>query len=330
MFKSTARTVRYSLWKALYILIIALIALPSAIWAYLTMGESAVANWPLMVVYAIALCVVVALFEELLFRVALFGGLLGPLGGTRGGIFAAALIASLLFGFVHVLPSLFSGDVYDVDTALQALFKTMQTAMIGLLLCAIYLRTHNLWGIVAIHFINDACSLTPLYVFGFNDLGSYVGVGVNAAAYGFALIIYVPVIVVACVMLSETPAPDRGCFMQDYTPLQQPIPDLRPQPRPNAQNQQATQHQQQYQQMPYSQGPDCHRSYQQLPQYQQVQPNQQVQKCPQSQQHQQGQSYRQEPQSRQDSQWGQARQPIPSPPPSDEQSAENSDVGSGA
>lgn len=86
--------------------------------------------------------VVAPVTEELLFRGALFGSLRARIGSR-----AAALLSSLLFAAVH-------GSL----TALVPLF------VLALVLCWVYERSGSLVAPVAVHMLNNATSLLPLFL----------------------------------------------------------------------------------------------------------------------------------------------------------------------
>ena len=60
------------------------------------------ASWASDLVGVAFLCAFVGVFEEVLFRVVLFGGMLSRHGATRNGLLASAVVSSVVFGAVHV------------------------------------------------------------------------------------------------------------------------------------------------------------------------------------------------------------------------------------
>ena len=57
--------------------------------------------WYLILPYVLCM-MMVGVFEEVLFRVVLFGGMLSRHGATRNGLLASAVVSSVVFGAVHV------------------------------------------------------------------------------------------------------------------------------------------------------------------------------------------------------------------------------------
>ena len=115
-------------------------------------------------VVATVLLLSVGVVEEFTCRGMTFGGLLKALGKTRGGILTAALISSVLFGFVHVMSDVLNGDVADATAVLQAAGKTLSTAMFGFVLAAIYLKTRNIWVPVVLHSVYDGITFLSTFV----------------------------------------------------------------------------------------------------------------------------------------------------------------------
>ncbi len=92
----------------------------------------------------------IAVSEEFLFRGVIFTQMLDSRKGKKGCIFAAIIVSSVIFGLRHFLNLVTAPNVI-ITTVGQALF----TFMAGFYLCAVYLRTRNIWVCIVIHFLED-------------------------------------------------------------------------------------------------------------------------------------------------------------------------------
>lgn len=140
----TTQGMGFAFRKSAYLLVLALAAGVLAFVSAWASGNALVPDWPWQLASALVLCLFVGLFEEGLFRGIVLSALLARMGRTRAGILGAAGISSLLFGVVHVLPFLLNGQVSDGIGVAQAVLKTLQTGIVGLLMAAIFIKTHNL------------------------------------------------------------------------------------------------------------------------------------------------------------------------------------------
>lgn len=197
-------------------------------------GASVSPSWAADLVATALLCAGVGLYEEALFRVLLLGGLLSRHGGTRNGVVASVLVSSVAFGAAHVALS----ASLDPITLAQMLLKTAQAAFIGLLLGAVYVRTHSLLGVVALHALGDFLLMAPLAVLGGleGSLGGYVsgGEGALAVVAGLSLVasylvvvaLYVPAAVRAWELLGTAPVPEAGPLSESWAPRADDDPRL--------------------------------------------------------------------------------------------------------
>ena len=92
----------------------------------------------------------IAISEEFLFRGAIFTQMLDSWKEKKGFIWAAIIASSVIFGLRHFLNLVTAPNVIITTTG-QVLF----TFMAGVYLCAVYLRTRNLWVCIIIHFLED-------------------------------------------------------------------------------------------------------------------------------------------------------------------------------
>ncbi len=92
----------------------------------------------------------IAVGEEFLFRGVIFTQMLDSRKNKKGFIWAAITVSSVIFGIRHFLNLVTAPNVI-ISTVGQVLF----TFMAGFYLCAVYLRTRNIWVCIVIHFLED-------------------------------------------------------------------------------------------------------------------------------------------------------------------------------
>lgn len=92
----------------------------------------------------------IAVSEEFLFRGIIFTQMLDSWKAKKGFIWAAIIVSSVIFGLRHFLNLITTPNVI-ITTVGQVLF----TFMAGFYLCAVYLRTRNIWVCIIIHFLED-------------------------------------------------------------------------------------------------------------------------------------------------------------------------------
>lgn len=162
------------------------------------------------------LCITIGWFEESLFRGVSFEGFLRKTGKSRKGIWFAVILSSLIFGAVHVHSYIMGGN-YDLIGSSQAILKTLQTGVMGLLLAAIYLKTKNIWAIALVHTLNDFF-LMQVNMFTNETFGGYVSNGSNGIAtivmYSIQLILYIPVIIKSMRIINSIKIPEYGVFKE--------------------------------------------------------------------------------------------------------------------
>jgi len=232
--RSTLREASYPVVVSLVLCAIDLVADFGIISTY---GDAYLSpTWLLNILEALFLCVFVGLFEEGLVRVLLFCGILSHGGGSRNGMVVAAFVSSIVFGAIHVLPV---RGVIDDLTLIQMLLKTVQAALIGLLLASTFLRTHSYYGVALVHCLADFLLFVPEVILGSGDVsGGYVSQtgGIEAVvlivSYVFAVALYMPAVVKSMRLLDEALVPDHGCFVESWTPRETVVPVRETSPRP--------------------------------------------------------------------------------------------------
>ena len=112
-----------------------------------------------MIVGVVLMNLAIAISEEFLFRGVILNVLLKAYSEKKKSIHSAVLVSCAIFGLRHFLNLITKPDAL-IMTCAQAAF----TFMAGTYLCAVYLRTKNIWVCVLIHFLEDfAVSLWPLF-----------------------------------------------------------------------------------------------------------------------------------------------------------------------
>ncbi len=101
----------------------------------------------------------VAVSEEFLFRGVFLNVFLKGWEGKKGFIWSAVIVSSILFGLRHLLNLITNPTAINLTIG-QVFF----TFMAGIYLCAVYLRTRNIWIVIALHFTEDFLTgLWPLF-----------------------------------------------------------------------------------------------------------------------------------------------------------------------
>ena len=129
------------------------LAWPPLLYALLMLLLAWAGGWPAPRVLLIVACntALVALSEELMFRAILLQGLL-----QRHAVWPAVLISSALFGVVHTVNGLATGDFSG------ALWQAAAAAMQGIGYAAIRLRTRSVWPMVLVHGLWDFALVTAM------------------------------------------------------------------------------------------------------------------------------------------------------------------------
>lgn len=185
----------------------------------LAMGEETIEiapDWPWRMVMVVVLCLAVGLFEEGLTRGLCLNGLLARMGRTTGGVLGAAIISSLLFGFMHFDLTIDFGDPLLVA---QNFMKVLQTGMVGYLLAGILVSTRNLWAVALIHGATDFMLMFITYGLTAEEVSTeYVATGPDGMealmVYAVMCVLYLPMVVTATRRILKA-GPWRGLFWND-------------------------------------------------------------------------------------------------------------------
>jgi len=112
-------------------------------------------NLPVKLLNSLLIGATVGIVEEFTFRGLVFGGIIQKLGKSKKDIIIAAVLSGFLFGAMHIIYSAIAGEISSLDTAIAALFKTLQTGIFGVILALIYYTTRNIFAIAALHSLDD-------------------------------------------------------------------------------------------------------------------------------------------------------------------------------
>jgi len=149
-----------------------------------------------MVAGVIWMNLAIAVSEEFLFRGVILNVLLKAYSERKHAVFSAVLVSCVIFGLRHLLNLAVKPDALYMTCA-QVIF----TFMAGTYLCAVYLRTKNIWVCVLIHFLEDmAVSLWPLFS---SVAASSASTDLTVASAAGMVTLLIPYIVFAWLMLRD-------------------------------------------------------------------------------------------------------------------------------
>lgn len=217
-----AKSIGFSFKKSIYPLVVALVMGVFVLLGTAMKNEGMVSDWPLQLALVIMLCLLVGTFEEGLFRGIVFSGLLARFGETRRGLIGAVIVSSLIFGFVHVTPSIMNGQVVTGLDMAQAALKTLQAGILGAFLAALFLKTRNIWGIALVHGLNDLFVMLGDALFSGTTSTTYVNndammASASVVMYGVFFLLYIPIIVSTVRMLKQVETPCKGPFADRWS-----------------------------------------------------------------------------------------------------------------
>lgn len=218
----TTKGLGFAFKKSIYLLAIALVTGLFAIGMAVYQSQGMLPDWPFQLALVVLLCLFIGAFEEGLFRGVVLSSLLARLGSTRRGLVGAVVASSLIFGVVHVAPSLLSGQVTDGLGVAQAALKTVQSGVLGAFLAAIFLTTRNLWGVTLVHAVNDLFAMLSEALFVGSVSHQYVSTDPVMAmgaviAYVIFTVLYIPILVSTVRMVKRVDIPCRGPFADDWS-----------------------------------------------------------------------------------------------------------------
>ena len=170
-----------------------------------------VVDWPLRTLGLAALCLSIGVFEECVFRGLIHGGLLARLGRTRAGVYAAALMSSLIFGAMHI--EWWALDYGQPIQVVQAVLKIMQAGMLGFVFAVCATRARGVAGVALAHALLDFLLLFASVALSGGVLTTeYVSVEETQAvgsivSYVVACVLYIPPTIAAWMSLGQVELP---------------------------------------------------------------------------------------------------------------------------
>ena len=219
--------VEYTLRKSMYFILLTGGLLAFCMYILLVTGTFPVEKgWFFRVLYFGIYLLAVGVFEEFLNRVLITGALVRKFGNTSKGFMCAVTAASFFFGLMHVFPDIVTGNIKDLSTILQALFKTADVTIVGLLMTALYYRTHNIWGCVLAHVLADLAGFMYIALTDLPMINSYIRTDDNPGGNSMSLVIYpfilflfyLPILRTALRELSMVKTPEYGPFVGGWEP----------------------------------------------------------------------------------------------------------------
>lgn len=188
-----------------------------------TLSDQLVIKFIELVIFALF----IGFYEEGLFRGLFFNAFLSKWGNSHKGIINAAIWSSVLFGLLHIYPSIVGGDITDLISFGTALGKTIQTGMFAFVLAAVYLKTRNFWDIAILHGLNDFVLFISTELVHNPNADSSYGNYTSGGSMGInMLIIYLVIILIALFptikavkILKEIPLPQDGFFVEPWSPI---------------------------------------------------------------------------------------------------------------
>lgn len=119
------------------------------LWGMLAAGTPLADGWPLRVCNIAVMCLFTGLAEEAMFRGLVLQGLRGVWEKEQRGMYAAALLSSLIFGLLHI--EWWHIDPFNGMDLVQAALKTIQTGILGFYFAAITIQTGSIVCPALIH-----------------------------------------------------------------------------------------------------------------------------------------------------------------------------------
>lgn len=136
--------------RVLYILPCLAVAVNNLPYVALIRGDARVTGDAFEILFFAVECILVALFEELAFRAALFVSIMRNRRSTKG-IFFSIVISSALFGLFHMVNLIYGASIGSV------LLQIGYSTLIGCMCAFILLKTQSVWLCATVHAIYNFC-----------------------------------------------------------------------------------------------------------------------------------------------------------------------------
>ena len=143
---------------------------------------------------SLVLMILVGINEEVIFRGLQLGGLLLWFGKKKNGVLIAAIISSLIFGYIHVMMDI---DFTNMSALMTGLMKTIETSMFGFVWCYCVLEYKNYPGVIITHAVFDWLLIASMLLFDSDVELSYVSSDSKTAimqciVFGVLILLYIP------------------------------------------------------------------------------------------------------------------------------------------
>ncbi len=143
------------------------------------------------ILLSIPIVLFVGINEEVIFRGLMLGGIQAIVGKRKSSLMIAAVVSSILFGFMHVMGSI---DFSSALGILTAVLKTIEAGMLAVVLCYCCAFYHDMKGPILFHSIFDWGVLISSLLLSSDISADYTS---SEKAQGFArIVMYIVLIVV--------------------------------------------------------------------------------------------------------------------------------------
>lgn len=206
---------------SLYLMAFALVLVVYTIGGNLSSGVMPNADWPIVILKVLFLCIMVGIYEEGIFRGVLLGCLLPRMGKSKAGVFGAVFLACAIFGLAHVS----FGEELSPMVLAQFVLKCVQSGMLGFFFCGLAISTGNIWPGVFAHAFWDFALMGSggLYEDPFDV--SYVDTSSTGwalvAFYIVMIVLQIPMFVTAAMRIAKA-APTCGWLASEEAPETKP------------------------------------------------------------------------------------------------------------
>ena len=186
--KAIGKTFKFTLPLLICNIVFALLLAAAAVYSGIQGGAAG------RILLSVPLALLIGINEELIFRGLLFEGILALIGRKKKALLTAAVIASVVFGFVHVAGELDFSNAFNLVTAL---LKTIECTMFAVILCYCCTFYHNIIGAILFHALFDWVVVVPSLLINSELTTEYTGsdqiggIG-RIIMYGILIAVYLP------------------------------------------------------------------------------------------------------------------------------------------
>lgn len=138
----------------------------------------------------------IAICEEVIFRGIILNSMIAALKKRDDVVRLTVIGSSIIFGLRHLI-----NLVSMPDTVFMTLAQVVFTFMAGTYLCAVYLRTKNIWVCITIHFLEDFA--TSVWAIFSSSAAASASVDGSLLAAAGMIALQIPYVVFAVLMLKD-------------------------------------------------------------------------------------------------------------------------------